>query len=96
MSIDGHSSIYMRYNTDSIFCEYFHLNEILEFGSEAIEMEIASFYRCMEIMGTEGIAILCVSDNPTTQNALVGRNDDDTSKFHKSRETLIPKLVLSM
>lgn len=84
------------YCTDSIFCEYFHLNEILQFGSEAIEMETASFYRCMEIMDKEGIAILCVSDNSATQNALVGRNEEDTKKYQKSRDTLIPKLILSL
>lgn len=84
------------YCTDSIFCEYFHLNDILLFGSEAIEMETASFYRCMEIMRREGIAILCVSDNSITKNALVGRVDDDTKKYHKGRETLIPKLILSL
>jgi purine-nucleoside phosphorylase len=84
------------YCTDSIFCEYLHLNEILQFGSEAIEMETAAFYRCMEIMNKEGIAILCVSDNSAAQNALIGRSEEDTEKFHKSREQLIPQLVLSL
>ena len=84
------------YCIDSIFCEYFHLNEIFQLGSEAIEMETAAFYRCMEIMNKDGIAILCVSDNSVTQKALVGRSKEDTKKFHKSRETLIPKLVLSL
>ncbi|MEG0774767.1 phosphorylase [Clostridium sp.] len=84
------------YCTDSIFCEYLHLNEILELGSEAIEMETSAFYRCMEIMNKDGIAILCVSDNSATQNALVGRSDEDTETFHRSRETLIPKLILSL
>jgi hypothetical protein len=50
----------------------------------------------MEIMNKEGIAILCVSDNSATQNALVGSSSEDTLKFHKSREALIPKLVLSL
>lgn len=84
------------YCTDSIFCEYFHLNDILQLGSEAIEMETAAFYRCMEIMNKDGIAILCVSDNSATQNVLVGRGEEDTKKFHRSRETLIPKLILSL
>jgi purine-nucleoside phosphorylase len=84
------------YCTDSIFCEYLHLDEILQFGSEVIEMETAAFYRCMEIMNKEGIAILCVSDNSATQNALIGRSKEDTEKFHKSREKLIPQLVLSL
>lgn len=84
------------YCTDSIFCEYLHLNDILQFGSEAIEMETAAFYRCMEIINKDGIAILCVSDNSATQNALVGRCEEDTRKYHKSRETLIPELVLNL
>lgn len=84
------------YCTDSIFCEYFHLNEIMKLGSEAIEMETAAFYRCMEIMNKDGIALLCVSDNSATENAFVGRCEEDTKKFHESRETLIPKLILSL
>lgn len=84
------------YCTDSIFCEYLHLNEILQLGSEAIEMETAAFYRCMEIMNKEGIAILCVSDNSATQNALIGRSEEDTEKYHKSRDKSIPQLVLSL
>jgi hypothetical protein len=50
----------------------------------------------MEIMNKEGIAILCVSDNSATQNALIGRSEEDTEKFHKSREQLISKLILSL
>ena len=84
------------YCTDSIFCEYFHLNEILQFGSEVIEMETAAFYRCMEIINKDGIAILCVSDNSATQSALIGRSEEDTEKYHKSRSQLIPKLILSL
>lgn len=84
------------YCIDSIFCEYFHLNEILQLGNEAIEMETAAFYRCMEIINKEGIAILCVSDNSETQNALIGRSEEDTEKFHKSRAQLIPQLILNL
>lgn len=84
------------YCTDSIFCEYFHLKDILQFGSEAIEMETAAFYRCMEIMDKDGIALLCVSDNSSSQNALIGRSDEDTLKFHNCREASIGKLILSL
>jgi purine-nucleoside phosphorylase len=44
------------YCTDSIMCEYIHLDKIKALGSELIEMETASFYRCMELINKRGIA----------------------------------------
>ncbi|MDF2989320.1 MAG: hypothetical protein K0R50_4830 [Eubacterium sp.] len=49
------------YCTDSILCEYMHLEDILSLGSELIEMETASFFRCMDIIEKPGFALLCVS-----------------------------------
>jgi purine-nucleoside phosphorylase len=86
----------ITYCTDSIFCEYFHLDEIKSLGSELIEMETASFMRCMELIEKRYNVLLCVSDNSSCGNALVGRNEEDTKKFHISREVNIPKLILAL
>ncbi|MDP4090975.1 MAG: phosphorylase [Bacillota bacterium] len=84
------------YCTDTIYCEYMHLNEILSLGSELIEMETAAFFRCMELIGKKGIALLCVSDNSAANNSLIGRTEEDTYTFHKAREAYIPQLILEL
>ncbi|MBN2772148.1 MAG: phosphorylase [Spirochaetes bacterium] len=82
------------YCTDSIFCEYYHLEDILSLGSEIIEMETAAFYRCMELIGKPGFALLCISDNSATNQSLVGKTAEDRARYHESRNKLIPELVL--
>ncbi|MDO5517651.1 MAG: phosphorylase [Clostridium sp.] len=84
------------YCTDTIFCEYLHLDEIKELGSEVIEMETAAFMRCMELMNKKYNIILCISDNSTCGNALIGRCEDDTEKIHNSREVNVPKLIFEL
>lgn len=58
------------YCTDTIFCEYMHIDEIKELGSELIEMETAAFIRCMELINKKYNIILSVSDNSACGNAL--------------------------
>lgn len=84
------------YCTDSIFCEYMHLDEIKELSSEVIEMETAAFMRCMELMNKRYNIILSISDNSTCGNALLGRSDDDTKIVHNSREVNVPKLIFEL
>lgn len=84
------------YCTDTIFCEYFHLEEILSLGSELIEMETAAFYRSMELIDKPGVVLLCVSDNSATKNSLVGKSDEDRLRYHESRSKLIPQLLLEL
>ncbi|HXK50198.1 MAG TPA: phosphorylase [Clostridiales bacterium] len=84
------------YCTDSIFCEYYHLEEILSLGSEVIEMETAAFYRCMELIGKPGIALLCISDNSATNQPLVGKAEEDRARYHEARNKFIPELVLGL
>lgn len=84
------------YCTDTIFCEYLHLDEIKELESEVIEMETAAFMRCMELINKKYNIILVISDNSASGNALLGRCDDDTEKVHNSREVKVPKLILEL
>lgn len=86
----------ITYCSDTIFCEYYHLDEIKSLGSELIEMETAPFMRCMELINKSYNILLCVSDNSSSGNALVGRSKEDTNKFHASREIYVPKLILAL
>ncbi len=84
------------YCTDSIFCEYYHLEDILSLSSELIEMETSSFFRCMELIQKDYSVLLCVSDNSACGNALFGRSEEDTEKFHLAREKYIPELIIAL
>ena len=84
------------YCTDTIFCEYLHLGEIKELGSELIEMETAAFMRCMDLINKKYNIILSVSDNSPCGNALLGISENDTKIVHKSREVNIAKLIFEL
>lgn len=86
----------VTYCTDSIFCEYYHLDEIKKLGSELIEMETASFLRCMELIEKKGYVLLCVSDNSASGKHLVGRTKKDTMSFHEARKTNIAKIITAL
>jgi len=59
------------YCTESVLCEYSHLDSMKQTGAELVEMETASFYHCLELMEKDGIALLCVSDNSAAGISLV-------------------------
>lgn len=86
----------VTYCTDSIFCEYFHLEEIHKLGSELIEMETAAFIRSMELVQKPHSIILCVSDNSSCGHALFSRSMEATRRFYEARETFIPQLILAL
>lgn len=79
--------------TDSILCEYSHLDFIKSTGAELIEMETAGFYQCMELMGKDGIALLCVSDNSASNISLTSKTAKEVEIFHRAREGYISKLI---
>jgi len=84
------------YCTDSIMCEYIHLDYIKSLGAELIEMETAAFYRCLELINKPGIALLCVSDNSASNISLVARTEEETRCFHQAREQHIPTILLEI
>ena len=71
--------------TPSIACEYLHLDEIKRFDTDLIEMETAAFYLMGDLLEVPSIALLVVSDNSASGVALVGRNEDEQSKYNKGR-----------
>lgn len=80
--------------TDSVLCEYKFLDDIKSTGAELIEMETASFYKCINMMNDKkGMALLCVSDNSAANISLVARDEESTFNYHNSREVNTPKLI---
>ena len=62
--------------TDSIFCEYSHLDFIKSFGAKLVEMETSSFYLMADLMEKPAIALMAVSDNSANGDPLVGRTEE--------------------
>ncbi len=79
--------------TDSIICEYAHLDEIKATGAELIEMETAAFYECMRLMGKNGIALMCVSDNSASGVPLVQRTPEQRKRYDECRAHDIPEVI---
>lgn len=82
--------------TDSIFCEYAHLDFIKPFGVRLIEMETSSFYRMADLMEKPAIALLSVSDNSANGDPLVGRTEEQKLLYNITRKQMIPKIIMDI
>ena len=80
--------------TPSIAAEYYHLQEIKEFDTDLIEMETASLYLMADLLEIPTVALLVVSDNSATGAALVGRTDEEQSRYDYGRNVVLPTMIL--
>lgn len=80
--------------TPSIAAEYYHLDEIRAFGTDLIEMETAALYILSELLEKPTVALLVVSDNSATGKALVGRTEEEQSRYEEGKIGDLPKLIL--
>lgn len=79
--------------TDSIVMEYTHLEEIRSFETDLIEMETATLYEVGKLMEVPTVALLVVSDNSATGVPLIGRTEEQQSKYHHARTTVLPDMI---
>ncbi len=79
--------------TDSIFCEYDHLDFIRSFHADLIEMETSAFYQMADLMEKKAIALLAVSDNSASGEPLVGKSEEQEQTYNMGRKILIPRLL---
>ncbi len=82
--------------TDSIVCEYGHLDFIKSFGVQLIEMETASFYRMADLFEKPAVALLAVSDNSANGEPLIARTEAQKRAYNLTRRERIPALVLDI
>lgn len=82
--------------TDSIALEYYHLDEIKEFGTDLIEMETSSFYLMADLLEIPGVALLVVSDNSATGAPLVGRTEEEERQYDYGRNVVLPDMILTL
>lgn len=79
--------------TDSISCEYFHLDFIKDFNCDLIEMETGSFYLLADLLEKPAIALLVVSDNSANAEPLLGKPEAQKNKYNRGRKELISLLI---
>ena len=75
----------MPISVDSVACEYAHLDKFRQMGATLIEMETATFFKAMQIIGKPASALLVVSDNSAVGQHLVGQGADLRAKYHAVR-----------
>lgn len=78
----------MPISVDSVACEYAHLDEFRQMGATLIEMETATFFKAMTIIGKSASALLIVSDNSAIGQHLVGQGADLRAKYHAARSQI--------
>lgn len=81
------------YCTDSISCEYYHLDFIKRFDTDLIEMETSSFYTLASLMEKPAVALLAVSDNSANGEPLLGMDETQHARYNHGRMHLIPSLL---
>ena len=82
--------------TDSILCEYAHMDFIRSFGVSLIEMETSSFYLMADLLDKPAAALLVVSDNSATGDSLVLRTPEQKAVYNNSRYKAIPEIILKI
>lgn len=79
--------------TDSVSCEYYHLDFIRSFDTDLIEMETGAFYRLGAMLEKPAMALLVVSDNSANAEPLFGKTDAQNKAYYVARKESIPELL---
>lgn len=82
--------------TDSIFCEYSHMDFIKSFDVSLIEMETSSFYLMADLMEKPAVALLAVSDNSSTGDPLLARSEEQKNEYNQCRKQVIPNIIIQI
>ncbi len=85
------------YSVDTIVGQFAHIDEILDLGCKAIEMETSALFSACRVAEKECVALLVVSDNTIMNKSLIsGRNEKDMELYHKTRYNIIPKIIFAL
>ena len=79
--------------TNSIMCEYSHLDYILSLGCDMIEMETAAFTAISNLLDKNSIAVMCVSDNSMANKSLFTKTLLDKKYYNESIEYTYPRII---
>lgn len=85
------------FSTDTIFAQFMRIDEMLELGCNAVEMETAAAFRAAIITGISIAALLSVSDNIVNMKSLLkGRTKEERDYRKEVRKTIFPKILIEM
>lgn len=85
------------YSVDTIVGQFAHIDEILNLGCKAIEMETSALFSAYHVVEKECVALLAVSDNMILNKTLIsGRTKEDMDKYHNTRYQVIPKIIFKL
>lgn len=85
------------YSVDTIAGQFAYIDEILDLGCKAIEMEISALFSACQVAEKECVALLVVSDNTLQNKSLISsRTDEDMKKYHHIRYSIIPNIIFSL
>lgn len=85
------------FSTDTIFAQFMRIDEIIELGCNAVEMETAAAFRAAVIAGISIAALLSVSDNVVNMKSLLsGRTKEEKDYRKEVRKTIFPKILLEI
>lgn len=83
-----------NYSTDTVFAQFFHIDEIVGMGCNVIEMETAAAFRAAAFTGIPMAALFSVSDNTVANKSLVsGRTSEEMQYRKKVRRELFPGII---
>ncbi len=85
------------YATDSIFAQFAHIDEIINFGCNCIEMETAAAFRAAKKAKVPMTALFVVSDSTVAKKSFVsGREENEIARYRSSRKDLFPKILYEL
>ena len=85
------------YSVDTIAGQFSHIDEILNLGCKAIEMETSALFSACQVAEKECVALLAVSDNTILNKSLIsGRTNEDMDKYYKTRYEIIRKIIFDL
>lgn len=85
------------YSTDSIFAQFAHIDEIINFGCNCIEMETAAAFLAAKIAKVPMTALFVVSDSTVAKKSFVsGRDENEIARYRSSRKDLFPKILYEL
>ena len=85
-----------NFSVDTISAQYAHIDTILNFDCNTIEMETAVAFRAAKLMNIPLVALFSVSDNTITNKSLISGRTQEEMEYRKfTRRELFPKIILS-
>jgi purine-nucleoside phosphorylase len=82
------------FSIDTIFAQFYHLDEIMKFGCNVIEMETAAAFKAARLADISITAVFSVSDNTVAMKSLItGRTKEEMDYRRYTRRVLFPKII---